>query len=313
MKNFARRDGFTLVELLVVIAIIGVLIALLLPAVQQAREAARRMSCTNNFKQLALAFHNYHDTHSRFPMATNCNINGPDAGHSSNRRVSWFHLILPFVEQKNYQDLIMPRILNNEFAGDLPADIRNVVIEMFQCPSETNRPKVELQGFHGNYLVCHGSADAGTGAAVTNGMFYPRNNTDFADVVDGTSNTAMLGEIRLQLDSISAEGTGNVVCGGAHDLRGRYHNPYHGNVTFTTLRGPNTLVGDALQYCNGTPDVPCRSCVSSNMETHVRSYHPGGAHIGLADGSVRFIPDTVDVLVFQAIGTKKGKEVVQLP
>lgn len=314
MRCASRRLGFTLVELLVVIAIIGVLVALLLPAVQQAREAARRMSCTNNMKNLALAFHNYHDTYSRFPMATNCNINGGDpSATTTNRRISWYHMILPFVEQGNYQDLIMPRILNNEFPGGLPVEIRNVVVDMFQCPSETNRPKVELQGFHGNYLVCHGDSDAGSGAAITSGMFYPRNNTDFADVVDGTSNTAMLGEIRLQLDSIPADGTGNVVCGGAHDLRGRYHNPYHGNITFTTLRGPNTLVGDALQYCNGTPDVPCRSCVSSNMETHVRSYHPGGANIAMADGSVRLIPDTVDVVTFQAIGTRKGKEVVELP
>ncbi|PQO31111.1 prepilin-type cleavage/methylation domain-containing protein [Blastopirellula marina] len=308
-----QQRGFTLVELLVVIAIIGVLIALLLPAVQQAREAARRMSCTNNMKQLALAFHNYHDTFQKFPMATNCNINGADPGHSSNRRVSFFHLIMPFIEQTAYYDQIMPRIENDEFPGGWPTSVRNIVFDAFICPSEPLDDKVEQQGFHGNYVVCNGSSHTNSGATKTDGMFYPRNNTGFEDITDGTSNTAMLGEIRLQEDSIAASGTGNVVCGGTHDLRGRYHNPYHGNIYFTTMRGPNTDVGDALQYCNGTPIAPCRQCVSSNMETHIRSYHPGGGHIALADGSIRFIPDTVNQTVFQAIGSRNGGEVVELP
>ncbi|PQO35502.1 DUF1559 domain-containing protein [Blastopirellula marina] len=314
MRVFSSsRRGFTLVELLVVIAIIGVLIALLLPAVQQAREAARRMSCTNNLKQLGLAFHNYHDTFRVFPMATNCNINGADPGYSGNRRVSWFHLILPFVEQNNLYEQYKPRIENNEFPGGWPTSLRNVVIDGFICPSEPLKGKVDQQGFHGNYLVCNGSSHTGSGAGVTNGMFYPRSKTDFAAVTDGTSNTAMLGEIRLQQDSIGASGAGNVVCGGTHDLRGRYHNPYHGNVVFTTLRAPNTPVGDRLQYCNGTEKVPCRECTSSNMETHARSYHPGGAHVGLADGSVRFIPETINQLVFQGMGTRNGGEVIEIP
>jgi prepilin-type N-terminal cleavage/methylation domain-containing protein/prepilin-type processing-associated H-X9-DG protein len=306
-----NRRGFTLVELLVVIAIIGILIALLLPAVQAAREAARRSQCSNNLKQVGLALHNYHDTFKVFPMLTNNNINGPDPGHSSNRRVSFFHLILPFIEQGPLHDQIMPQIENNQFPGGIAQ--ATVIVDGFMCPSDPVKGKTVQQGFHGNILLCNGSSHTGSGAGRTNGMFYPRSETDFADIVDGTSNTLMTGEIRVQEDSIAASGPGNVVCGGSHDLRGRYHNPYHGNLGFTTMRGPNTPVGDRLQYCNGTELVPCRQCASSNLETHVRSYHPGGAQVGLADGSVRFVADTIDQVVFQAAGTIKGLEALQLP
>jgi hypothetical protein len=144
-------------------------------------------------------------------------------------------------------------------------------------------------------------------------MFYPRCTTKIADVLDGTSNTVMLGEIRLQADHLGASGPGNVVCGGSHDLRGRYHNPYHGNLTFTTMRSPNTQVGDRLQYCNGSPFVPCRACTGNNMETHARSYHPGGVQVALADASVTFVADSIDQAVFKAVGTRAGSESVVLP
>jgi len=307
------RTGFTLVELLVVIAIIGVLVALLLPAVQQAREAARRMSCSNNLKQLALAFHNYHDTFQKFPMATNCDINGGDPGYSEHRRVSFFHLIMPFIEQKNYYDQIKPLIEADQIPSGWPVAVRNVVFSEFNCPSDPQSPKTDKQGFHGNYLVCNGSSHTGSGANVSNGMFYPRNDTTFSDITDGASNTAMLGEIRVQVDSIAASGLGNVLCGGAHDLRGRYHNPFHGNLYFTTLRSPNTPVGDVARYCNGTAQVPCRDCQNVDQETHVRSYHAGGAQIAIADGSVRFVSNTISQLVFQAMGTRGDGEVFELP
>jgi len=241
-----RRTGFTLVELLVVIAIIGILVALLLPAIQAAREAARRTECNNNFKQIALGLHNYHDALGAFPYATNCNINGGQPGVTTNRRISWFHMILPYIEQSSYYEQILPRMLN-EFPGGWPTADRNVVIEAFMCPSDPANPKVDQQGFHGNYHPCHGSSHTGGGAGQTNGMFYPRSKTKLRDVLDGTSTTIMLGEIKLQLDHVGASGAGNTVCGGSHDLRGRYHNTYHGNATFTTMRAPNTSVGDRLQ------------------------------------------------------------------
>lgn len=305
-----RKSGFTLVELLVVIAIIGILVALLLPAIQAAREAARRTQCNNHEKQIALALHNYHDTVGRFPFATICYINGPSPGQSTNARQSWYHMILPYVEQAPYYDQIRPRIENNEFPGGWPE--ATVVVETFMCPSDAVNPKTTNQGFHGNYVPCHGSGNAGSGAGVTDGIFYPLSRTKLTDIKDGTSNTVMLGEIRLQRDGTAAEGVGNVVCGSPHDLRGRYHNTYHGNATFTTMRSPNTPVGDTSQYCAGTSKVPCRACVSSNEEIHARSWHPGGVQVALADGSVRFVSDNIDQAVFQAIGTREGAEAVNL-
>jgi prepilin-type N-terminal cleavage/methylation domain-containing protein/prepilin-type processing-associated H-X9-DG protein len=311
MSRFSfRRSAFTLVELLVVIAIIGILVALLLPAIQAAREAARRTQCNNRMKQVALALHNYHDTIGRFPFATVCNIDGGAPGMSTNARQSWFHMILPFVEQTAYYDLIVPRIEAQQFPGGWPEN--TVVIDTFMCPSDPLNPKTVQQGFHGNILPCHGSSHAGSGTGQTNGMFYPRSKTRIRDVTDGTSNTVMLGEIRLQADSIAAQGVGNVVCGSTHDLRGRYHNTYHGNATFTTMRSPNTPVGDRTQYCNGTPQVPCRECATTNGEIHARSWHPGGVHVAMADGSIRFIGDSIDQAAFQALGTRAGGEAVNL-
>ena len=310
MRRHSRR-GFTLIELLVVIAIIAILIALLLPAVQQAREAARRTQCKNNLKQVALALHNYHDTHNVFPFGTISRINGvAPAPGTSNTRQNWFHMTLPFIEQANLYAAISPRIEANVFPGSWPE--ATTIIAAFMCPSDPENPKTVQQGFHGNYLPVHGSSHAGANNsfAITDGMFYPLSRTKLTDIKDGTSNTAMIGEIRLQKDSLPALGVGNVVCGGTHDLRGRYYNTHHGNATVTTLRPPNTPVGDVAQYCNGTPQVPCRQCSSGLTETHMRSWHTGGVQIALADGSIRFISDNIDTTTFQGVGTIRSGEVL---
>ena len=300
-----RRVGFTLIELLVVIAIIAVLIALLLPAVQQARESARRTQCKNNLKQLALAMHNYHDTALVFPFGCISRINGvAPAPGTSNTRQNWFHMLMPYVDQAPLYSAFSIQIENNVFPGSWPEANRKIA--MFQCPSDSGNPKTTNQGFHGNYFPCHGSTHSGANNtfAVTNGMFYPLSSTGMRGIRDGTSNTIMMSEIKLQADNIgTATGVGNVLCGSPHDLRGRYHNTHHGNATFSTIRPPNTPVGDVMQYCQGTIAVPCRACSSGGIEIHARSWHTGGVHAAMADGAVRFVGDNVDTALFQALGT----------
>ncbi|HTN05040.1 DUF1559 domain-containing protein [Planctellipticum variicoloris] len=304
------RSGFTLIELLVVIAIIAILIALLLPAVQQAREAARRSQCKNNLKQLGLAMHNYHDSMLVFPFGTISRINGsaPLPG-TSNTRQNWFHMILPYVDQAPLYNSFAPQWEANIFPGSWTGC--TTVIPVFMCPSDPENPKTTNQGFHGNYFPCHGSTSAGTSNtfAVTNGLFYPLSRTSMKSITDGTSNTIMFSEIRIQKDNIgTAIGVGNVLCGSPHDLRGRYYNTHHGNATFTTLRPPNTTVGDVMQYCQGTINVPCRQCLAGGTEIHARSWHTGGVHATMADGAVRFIGDNIDTGIFQGLGTISGSE-----
>jgi prepilin-type N-terminal cleavage/methylation domain-containing protein len=325
------RKGFTLIELLVVIAIIAILIALLLPAVQQAIEAARRTQCKNNLKQIGLAMHNYHDTFLVFPIGTmdgiNANLhqrgiqrNAPDRG------LCFYHMLLPYVEQTALYEAIMaktyPSVPGTRVRLSSQVPERDYVVSTWMCPSDPVSPKTVNQGFHINYLACLGSTSTNEEFSFdrTNGMFYPLSNTRIGDLSDGTSNTIMMGEIKLQMDGIVVTEVGQLNCdgprgenpAGIHDDRGRVSNSLQGDVTFTTLRPPNTPVGDRAYHCKGTSQVPCRECAFGLglVEIHSRSWHTGGAHAGLGDGSVRFVSSNIDQGTFQALGTISGGEVV---
>lgn len=308
------RQAFTLVELLVVIAIIGVLIALLLPAVQQAREAARRMQCTNNQKQLGIALHNYHDTFGVFPpgVVGLVNYDGSDPKNFQNTPPTWMQMILPFIEQGNLYEQQKPHFDQGQRAATAPG--RFTEIEGLMCPTDPNTPKItDIDpsvwygnfGFGGNYVACSGddyfTPSSDSHMQNRNGIFFGKSSTDFGDIVDGTTNTLMIGEL-LVVPDIAPRSASN------QDLRGSYYFGRRAAACFSTREPPNTLVGDRLSSCRNMPRSPCNGQGTDNMVIYARSYHPGGANLMLGDGSVRFVPETVNRTVYQAFGTRAGGE-----
>lgn len=315
-QRFVRRQsGFTLVELLVVIAIIGILIALLLPAVQQAREAARRMQCSNNLKQVGLAMHNYHDTYLVFPPGKTGST-FPDSYTSTNAaiRLGVTVFLYPFIEQGNVYDQFKP-YFNGDVTSGTPSTWAGseTRIEMLNCPSDpggsrtiglTSSGEERVRAYH-NYAACMGSTGTMIGSDVSatnlNGMFYSQSKTRMRDLTDGTTNTAMMGEIRL------AEADGTLSGDSGDDYRGYAFNMAGPNVWLSTRNPPNTATADQILRCRqDIPDMPCLkvSASNDNMYLHSRSMHPGGAQIALADGSVRFVPETIDTTIFQNLGNR---------
>ena len=309
------KSGFTLVELLVVIAIIGILIALLLPAVQAAREAARRAQCTNHLKQVGLALHNHHDTYKHFPHGTynylDSTFRTPPPYDNMQDRRCWMHDTLPFLEQVPLFQRFQEYMKTNASALGFPE--LDTVIPTLMCPSDPIGPKLHTywggigtptQGFSGNMVVCAGSGffnddqNSDESSANLDGLFFAVSKVRIGDITDGTSNTAMASELILSPDTDS------------HDIRGRYHNPAHGGVLFSTMYPPNNMIPDHFNWCADNPvkRAPC-AYDGTEMYVSVRSYHPGGVNLGLADGSVRFVADSVDQEVFRALGSRDGEEV----
>jgi prepilin-type N-terminal cleavage/methylation domain-containing protein/prepilin-type processing-associated H-X9-DG protein len=302
-----RSSGFTLIELLVVIAIIGVLIGLLLPAVQKVREAANRIRCANQLKQLGLALHNYHDGNQLFPPGVMSYFY--DGTNPPYDRRCWEYVLLPYLEQDNIYRQNQASWGTGTYSINLPAQW--MPISVLMCPSDPANVKnitsgattpQASQGFHGNYVLCAGESyitpASDTRGMNLHGMFYAQSRVRIADVTDGTSNTAMGSELILSRD----------VAG--HDTRGRYANAVHSSAVFTTLYPPNSSLGDNTYFCQPIPQAPCLAAQStSNQYTVARSYHPGGVNAVLADGSVRTISNTVAPLIWSALGTRAGGEV----
>jgi len=320
------RPAFTLVELLVVIAIIGVLVALLLPAVQAAREASRRIKCQNHLRQLGLAMHNHHDSLGALPPGVLVWLS-----NGGNDRRCWFQFILSYTEQSALQQKIEAFLISTA-ATNPPGNTgklwwapgRESKLPTFMCPSDPVAGKVissgiaaespsggtaDLsQGFHGNYVVNSGDTVFNPAAGVVDpaadpnalklrGVFLAATRIRFADITDGTSNTLMASELNLVVDT-----AGSTTAGA--DVRGRYYNPIDGGILFSTLQPPNTPVKDVSAHCKEVlPWAPCLKS-STNMVGFARSYHPGGVNVAFSDGSARFLMNSVRPDVYKAMGTR---------
>ena len=307
-----------------VIAIIGILIALLLPAVQSAREAARRMQCANNLKQLGLAMHNHHAAHGALPYGQNCALGV--ISNSQKDRSCWFQQILPYVEQTSLFEAYREHLADGGSVWWTPG--RWTAIPTFTCPSDPANPKIitagwsqspggepeNSQGFSGNLVACAGAtvfnpAEDRVGKQ-RDGLFFAESRVRMEDVRDGSSNTIMAGELVLVPDIMAgiAQPGGDVAGQQQHDNRGRYWNVHQGTTLFSTLYPPNGTVGDRGTWCIDHPQAPCQTLAADNLNNSLRSYHPGGVNAAMADGSVHFISESVDVEVYRALGTRAGNE-----
>ena len=332
--SLSPRRGFTLVELLVVIAIIGVLVALLLPAVQQAREAARRMQCSNNVKQLGLAFHNYHDTFKTFPFSWNvtADLNGSN----------WPIQLLPFLEQSALSNQIDSRVpaFNEATSLGFPAAAANANLAAIKTPLQAFMcPSTSEQETH-DYRVPQGALDSGvppldltwtsarsdycavsgvfkdfatlayagaptssrSGALVQTGYGGESKASRMADITDGTSNTFLVGERvggsnvyrKRVVDSALTTNLGPTQGGGWGDV----------------LIGEHWVAGSLYDGSYTGDGGPCAiNC--SNLRSHgFMSFHPGGAMFLMCDGSVQFNSSTVAAHTFASRITRANGEVI---
>jgi prepilin-type N-terminal cleavage/methylation domain-containing protein len=314
MPFHLRLAGFTLVELLAVVAIISLLIALLVPAVQSAREAARRIQCANNIKQVSTGLLNYHQSQSRFPTGQEVRIDDPTNYWGFWERWSWYHHVLAHVEQTALYDAYQNHFVAPVTRGSWSYEHcpqRDVPVGTFMCPTQPGSIKnangstiTNQQGFHGSYVLNAGSTSFNPGghAASTalNGLFMAIRSTSVDHIRDGSSNTLLASELILVPD-------GPVGPNSEQDLRGRYHNVKHAGALFSTLNPPNSSLPDRLAFCITTKDAPCVMS-TTNVVVSARSFHVSGVNTSRADGSVHFVSDSVDDVVYRAMGSRSGGE-----
>jgi prepilin-type N-terminal cleavage/methylation domain-containing protein len=304
----ARYSGFTLIELLVVIAIIAILVALLLPAVQQAREAARRTSCTNNLKQVGLALHNYHDKFKLFPY-------GWDT-----RGAGWSTHILPDIEQQSLYDTLIFQeggLGNWNAAGSPNTAACGTLISTFRCPSMSVKEHITNQSipnrvpasYRGNASSTATSDDESTKRPGTtsleqtkqDGIFFACSSVRIRDIRDGTTNTILIGESYTDPDFAQD--------GNAMDYW------YIGSPQADPCGCSGSTSGTEFTEFVGSTGVPMNVRFNATLtgyekEISFGSYHTGGAFFCLADGSVRFISEHINFAIYRALGSRNGNEVV---
>jgi prepilin-type N-terminal cleavage/methylation domain-containing protein len=325
--------GFTLVELLVVIAIISILVGLLLPAVQAAREAVRRIQCSNHLKQIALAVHNYESALLSFPPSAVVDWTVSATGNNG----SWgvHGRILPYLEQGNLYDRV-----DLTTAWDFQMVIDGLRISLYRCPSDVRSDEVRVVGAgRPNLYATSYGFNFGTWFVVSpsnrrvgDGMFFPNSFLKFADCLDGTSNTLLAAEVKAwtaynrnggpptttipansnEASLIVASGLDFKNTGHTEWPDGRVHHtgftatlPPNSDVAYTSggVLYKETDFNSWQEGRNGSAGRPTYAIVTS------RSYHPGIINAVLVDGSVRTISENIDINVWRAMGTRAGDEV----
>jgi len=304
-----NRRAFTLVELLVVIAIIGILIALLLPAVQAAREAARRSQCTNNLKQWGLGFHNYHDIHGTLPFGAQGQYISPPPGAAAPRRVTFVVAMWPFIEQRSLYDQWTWDQPFHENPNELLLNTGRAAFPLLNCPSD-GKPGRMYTGFEparrdrprSNYVVNWGNTTFDQRDLTDNPFrgapFRYNRVVNFAEIRDGLSGTLLMSEVLWSEK--------------ARDQRGDVYNDDRGCAQFMSMNTPNSTA-PCVAYCWGVPtppDPPCQPCSGNEAYVTARSRHPGGVNALLADGSVRFYSNTIELTAWRALSTTQGAEQV---